>query len=116
MNLLLLLLLALVALGTGITVPEKVVDTNDVAQQVANDNQPQLESQDNDGDKKVAKRSYGWNPWIYSGYSYGWPWYGIGSGHGWYPGGWYTGWPAIYGHGYGGYFGYRGYGGWYKGW
>ncbi|XP_053980389.1 uncharacterized protein LOC128877263 [Hylaeus volcanicus] len=117
MNLLLLLLLIGFAAGVSVTVPEKVTSANDVPQQQAEpENQVKVNPQDGEGDKKVAKRSYGWGPWGYGGYSFGWPWYG--GGHGWY--GWYPSWPLYYGgHGYGGYGGYRGwpgYGGWYKGW
>ncbi|XP_076282203.1 uncharacterized protein LOC143209852 [Lasioglossum baleicum] len=116
MNLLSLLLLLAFAFGACATVPEKLTSENEAPEQVAVETQPQVNPQDEAGDKKVAKRSYGWGPWGYGGYSYGWPWYGYG--HGWYPG-WYPGWPLFYGHGYGGYGGYRGYGGhggWYKGW
>ncbi|XP_076685973.1 uncharacterized protein LOC143377980 [Andrena cerasifolii] len=112
MNLLSLLLFVALAIGIGATIPEKVAGANDVPQQVAAEDQGQINPEET-GDKKVAKRSYGWSPWSYVGHSYGWPWYG----HGWYPG-WYPGWPLFYGHGYGGYSGYHGSGGhgWYKGW
>ncbi|XP_017793846.1 PREDICTED: 5'-3' exoribonuclease 2-like [Habropoda laboriosa] len=123
MNLVLLLYLAIFAIGIDATVPssannpEKATSTNDVPQQMESGNQEESNSQDQaQDDKKVTKRSHGWNPWSYGGYGYGgygWPWYGIGYG-------WYPGW-SYYGHGYdgyGGYSGYRGYGhgGWYKGW
>ncbi|XP_015433415.1 PREDICTED: glycine-rich protein-like [Dufourea novaeangliae] len=109
MNPLSLILLLVFALASCATVPDKVTNANDVPQQAATDKQAEVEPQDGAEDKKVAKRSYGWNPWSYIGYSYGWPWYGFG--HGWYPG-----WPLPYGHGYGGYGGYGYHGGWYKGW
>ncbi|XP_012339003.1 shematrin-like protein 1 [Apis florea] len=121
MNFLSLLFLTILALGVATTVPPTSISEKsiDVAQKIIVDNQAQPNPQDEIGEKKVTKRSYGWSPWNY--YSYGWPWYAIG---------WYPGWPyyghgyggygyGAYGHGYGGYggyIGYRGYGGWYKGW
>ncbi|KAK1126679.1 hypothetical protein K0M31_004305 [Melipona bicolor] len=111
MNLLLLLLLTIFALGVATVPPigtlEKVTGDGDLSQKVIAENQAQPNPQDGTEDKKVAKRSYGWHPWGHGGYGFGW----------------YPGWPLYYGHGgYGGYghggfgYGYRGYGGWYKGW
>ncbi|XP_006620851.1 shematrin-like protein 1 [Apis dorsata] len=122
MNFLSLLFLTILALGVATTIPSTSISeksTSDIVQKIIADNQAQPNSQDEIGEKKVTKRSYGWSPWNY--YNYGWPWYAIG---------WYPGWPYYghgfgyggYGHGYGGYggyggyIGYRGYGGWYKGW
>lgn len=73
-----MLLAAFAAGASSVAVaPEKVANanTNEAAQKPVTDNQEQPEPRDEDGDKKVAKRSYGWNPWSYGGYSYGWPWY-----------------------------------------
>lgn len=55
--------------------PEKLTNANDATEQIAVENQEQPNPQEEGGDKKVAKRSYGWGPWGYGGgYSYGWPW------------------------------------------
>ncbi|XP_043591029.1 cold and drought-regulated protein CORA-like [Bombus pyrosoma] len=133
MNLLLLVFLTIFTLGTATVPPinklEKVKGDSDVSEKIIADNQAEPNSQDATEDKKVAKRSYGWNPWSYIGYSY-WPWYGFGwypswplyyshgySGYGGYGG--YSGYGGYGGHGYGGYsgygYGYRSHGGWYKG-
>ncbi|XP_017756600.1 PREDICTED: uncharacterized protein LOC108548258 [Eufriesea mexicana] len=107
MNLLLLSLAAL-ALGIGATMPpsstpEKMMSNGGEPPKVMADKKAQPSAEDATDDKEMMKRSYAWNPRIYVGYSYGWPWYGFA--HGWYPG-----WPLYYGYGYGGYHG--GYGGW----
>ncbi|KAG9430790.1 shematrin-like protein 1-like [Apis mellifera carnica] len=97
MNFLSLLFLTILALGVATIVPPTSISeksTSDIAQKIIADNQAQPNSQDEIGEKKVTKRSYGWSPWNY--YSYGWPWYAIG---------WYPSWP-YYGHGFG-YGGYR---------
>ncbi|XP_001607541.1 cold and drought-regulated protein CORA-like [Nasonia vitripennis] len=133
----LLLLLSLVGLAVGQAIISKPAETNDVGVNQGVLNQVPQEDVEQAEDKKVDKRSYGWNPWIWPSYGHGWSGHGHGwSGHGWpsyshgwsgHGHGWHGGWSG-HGHGWHGGLsygwpiyissghGWHGHGGWHSKW
>ncbi|XP_046750088.1 cold and drought-regulated protein CORA-like [Diprion similis] len=119
-----LVVLATNALSQESASPTKLGETNEVPTGVIIAQAQPIQEPAQAEDKKLNKRSYGWGPWGWPGYSHGWPW--PGWSHGWGHGGWsghggYGGHGGHGGHGgYGGHGGHGGYGGhgggWHGGW